>query len=74
MGSARLEGVVRRRLEWKSGIAAKHTIRTHTEFLAMCGIDAFTEEADALPASILEQACADAHASVKLIRNDPTKR
>jgi site-specific recombinase XerD len=54
--------IIAQYLEWKSGAAAVNTIRTYrdglrhfAQFLAMSGIDAFSEEADVLPVSILEQ-------------------
>jgi site-specific recombinase XerD len=54
--------IVQRYLAWKSGKAAKDTIRTYTdalrlfgEWLSMAGIDAFTEDADALPTSVMEE-------------------
>src|SRR6266545_3260942 len=69
-----IAAIVQQYLEWKRGSAAKHTMRTYTdalrhfaEFLAMSGIDAFVEDADALPASILE-------AHITWLRQRPTRR
>jgi integrase/recombinase XerD len=57
-----LAAIVARYLEWKAGNSSKHTIRTYRDglrhfakFLALSGIRGFEEDADVLPASILEQ-------------------
>jgi hypothetical protein len=54
--------IIARYLERKAGNSSKHTIRTYRDglrhfakFLALSGIRGFEEDADALPASILEQ-------------------
>jgi len=54
--------IVERYLEWKASIYAADTVRTYrdglrhfAEFLSVSGINAFEEDADALPVSILEQ-------------------
>jgi site-specific recombinase XerD len=57
-----IAALIDRYLTWKAGVAAKDTIRTYrdglrhfSEFLAMSGINAFEEEPDVLPASIMEE-------------------
>jgi site-specific recombinase XerD len=57
-----LAAIIARYLEWKAGNSSKHTIRTYRDglrhfakFLALSGIRGFEEDADVLPASILEQ-------------------
>lgn len=57
-----IAAIVERYLEWKARTASRNTHRTYTdglrrfaEFLTLSGIDAFQENADVLPVSVLDQ-------------------
>jgi site-specific recombinase XerD len=57
-----IHAIITRYLGWKTSTAAPHTLRTYRdalrhfgEFLAMCGINTFEDDADVLPITILER-------------------